>query len=182
MTVHLTRVDLRESIQGAVTDTSSLRSAKRQVVSVDVGPDPLFIVADLIRVRQVLFNLLSNASKFTPDGGTVNLSALRTPVPLPIPADRTGDQPRLASRDAVWGSVRDSGIGILASDMKKLFKVFSQVDSSTTRLQQGTGLGLALCKQFVEMHGGTIGAESIFGGGSTFWFILPVEGPIRQPL
>jgi signal transduction histidine kinase len=182
MTVHLARVDLRESIQGAVTDTSSLRAAKRQLVTVDVGLEPLFVVADHIRVRQVLFNLLSNASKFTPDEGTVSLSALRTPVPLPVPADRSGDQPRLASRDAVWVSVRDSGIGIQASDMKKLFKVFSQVDSSTTRQQQGTGLGLALCKQFVELHGGTIGAESVFGGGSTFWFILPVEGPIRHPI
>jgi signal transduction histidine kinase len=179
MTVHLTRVDLRESIQGAVTDTSSLRAAKRQEVSVDVGPDPLLVVADHIRVRQVLFNLLSNASKFTPDGGTVSLSALRTPVPLPIPADRSGDKPRLASRDAVWVSVRDSGMGIRPGDMGKLFQVFSQVDSSSARQQQGTGLGLALCKQFVEMHGGTIGAESIFGGGSTFWFILPVDGPIR---
>jgi len=181
MTVHLTRVDLRESIQGAVTDTGSLRSAKRQEVSIEVGTEPLFVVADHIRVRQVLFNLLSNASKFTPEGGTVSLSALRTPVPLPIPADRAGDKPRLASRDAVWVSVQDSGIGIRPGDMGKLFQVFSQVDSSSTRQQQGTGLGLALCKQFVEMHGGTIGAESVFGGGSTFWFILPVEGPIRQP-
>ncbi len=181
MTVHLARVDLRDSIQGAVTDTSSLRSAKRQGVTVDVGPEPLFVVADHIRVRQVLFNLLSNASKFTPDEGTVSLSALRTPVPLPVPSDRSGDQPRLASRDAVWVSVRDSGIGIRQTDMKKLFQVFSQVDSSTTRQQQGTGLGLALCKQFLEMHGGTIGAESVYGGGSTFWFILPVEGPIRHP-
>ena len=78
-------------------------------------------------------------------------------------------------------SVQDSGIGIQPGDMRKLFQVFSQVDSSSTRQQQGTGLGLALCKQFVEMHGGTIGAESVYGGGSTFWFILPVEGPIRQP-
>jgi signal transduction histidine kinase len=181
MTVHLTRVDLRESIQGAVTDTGSLRSAKRQEVSIDVGAEPLFVVADHIRVRQVLINLLSNASKFTPEGGTVSLSALRTPVPLPIPTDRAGDKPRLASRDAVWVSVQDSGIGIRPGDMGKLFQVFSQVDSSSTRQQQGTGLGLALCKQFVEMHGGTIGAESVYGGGSTFWFILPVEGPIRQP-
>lgn len=181
MTVHLTRVDLRESIQGAVTDTSSLRSAKQQSVSVDVGPEALLVVADHLRVRQVLFNLLSNASKFTPEGGTVSLSALRTPVPLPIPADREGDKPRLASRDAAWVSVQDSGIGIRPGDMGKLFQVFSQVDASSSRQQQGTGLGLALCKQFVEMHGGTIGAESVFGGGSTFWFILPVDGPIRQP-
>jgi len=181
MTVHLTRVDLRESIQGAVTDTGSLRSAKRQEASIDFGTEPLLVVADHTRVRQVLINLLSNASKFTPEGGTVSLSALRTPVPLPIPTDRAGDKPRLASRDAVWVSVQDSGIGIQPEDMGKLFQVFSQVDSSSTRQQQGSGLGLALCKQFVEMHGGTIGAESIYGGGSTFWFILPVDGPIRQP-
>ena len=77
--------------------------------------------------------------------------------------------------------MRDSGIGIRPEDRDKLFKVFSQVDSSASRHQQGTGLGLALCRQFVEMHGGAIGAESIFGEGSTFWFILPIEGPIRQP-
>jgi signal transduction histidine kinase len=150
-------------------------------VSIEVGDAPLEVVADHTRVRQVLFNLLSNASKFTPEGGSVALSALRTPVPLSVPADRAGDKPRLVSRDAVWVSVRDSGIGIRAEDMHKLFEVFSQVDSSASRQQQGTGLGLALCKQFVEMHGGTIGAESVFGGGSTFWFILPVEGPLRHP-
>jgi signal transduction histidine kinase len=163
-----------------VTDTTSLRSAKRQSVTVDVGEAPLEVVADHTRVRQVLFNLLSNASKFTPEEGTVSLSALRTPVPLPIPASRAGEQTRLITRDAVWVSVRDSGIGIRPQDMGKLFQVFSQVDSSASRQQQGTGLGLALCKQFVELHGGTIGAESVFGGGSTFWFILPAEGPIRQ--
>jgi len=181
MTVHLTRLDLRDSIRGAVTDTTSLRTAKRQTATIDVGEEPLLVVADHTRVRQVLFNLLSNASKFTPEGGVVSLSAVCTPVPLAIPSERAGEKSRLVSRDAVWVSVRDSGIGIRPEDMHKLFQVFSQVDSSASRQQQGTGLGLALCKQFVEMHGGTIGAESIVGGGSTFWFILPVEGPLRRP-
>jgi len=181
MTVHLTRLDLRDSIRGAVTDTTSLRSGKQQTATIDVGDEPLLVVADHTRVRQVLFNLLSNASKFTPEGGVVSLSAVRTPVPLAIPSERAGEKSRLVSRDAVWVSVRDSGIGIRPEDMHKLFQVFSQVDSSASRQQQGTGLGLALCKQFVEMHGGTIGAESIVGGGSTFWFILPVEGPLRHP-
>jgi len=181
MTVHLTRLDLRESIRGAVADTVSLRMAKRQTCTVEANPEPLEVVADHGRVRQILFNLLSNASKFTPEEGTLSLSAVRTPVPLPIPGERAGESTRLISRDAVWVSVRDSGIGIRPEDRDKLFKVFSQVDSSASRQQQGTGLGLALCKQFVEMHGGAIGAESIFGEGSTFWFILPVEGPIRQP-
>jgi len=181
MTVHLTRLDLREAIQGAVIDTGSLRSAKNQQCTQEMGDVPLEVVADHTRVRQVLFNLLSNASKFTPEGGTIGLSALRTPVPLPLPGERSGERPRLVTRDSVWVSVRDSGIGIRQEDMGRMFKVFSQVDSSSSRQQQGTGLGLALCKQFVELHGGTIGVESIFGEGSTFWFILPVEGPIRQP-
>jgi two-component system, chemotaxis family, sensor kinase Cph1 len=64
--------------------------------------------------------------------------------------------------------------------MPKLFQEFSQVDSSASRQAQGTGLGLALCRKFVELHGGAIGAESIPGKGSTFWFMLPAEGPARR--
>ena len=84
------------------------------------------------------------------------------------------------TRDAVWVSVVDTGIGIKREDMPKLFQEFSQVDTSASRQAQGTGLGLALCKKFVEMHGGTIGVESIVGRGSTFWFILPADGPVRR--
>ena len=67
------------------------------------------------------------------------------------------------TREVVWVSVTDTGIGIAPEDMAKLFQEFSQVESSASRQAQGTGLGLALCKKFVEMHGGTIGAESILG-------------------
>jgi signal transduction histidine kinase len=87
---------------------------------------------------------------------------------------------RARFRDAIWVSVSDTGIGVQEENMARLFQEFSQVDSSASRRQAGTGLGLALSKQLVEMHGGTIGAESIFGRGSTFWFILPAEGPIRR--
>ena len=80
-------------------------------------------------------------------------------------------------RDAVWLAVRDNGVGIRPEDLGRLFQPFSQLDSSTTRSQPGTGLGLALCKQFVELHGGTIGVESVVGQGSTFWLVLPIEGP-----
>ena len=85
------------------------------------------------------------------------------------------------TRDVVWVSVSDTGIGIAPEDMPKLFQEFSQVDSSASRQAQGTGLGLALCSKFVEMHGGTIGAESVPGPrDSTFWFILPADGPVRR--
>jgi two-component system, sensor histidine kinase and response regulator len=133
-----------------------------------------------VRVRQILFNLLSNASKFTPEEGQIELTAVRTRAPLPAPADRTGDERRMVTREVVWIAVADSGIGIAAEDMGKLFQEFSQVESSANRQAQGTGLGLALSKKFVEMHGGTIGAESIPSRGSTFWFILPTEGPVRR--
>ena len=181
MTLTLGRTDLREAITGAVTDTASLRSAKRQDCVLQLDPGPLDVVADAVRVRQVLFNLLSNASKFTPEGGTITLAALHTQAPLPLPADRAGDDRRVASRDVVWVSVTDTGIGIAPGDMDMLFQEFTQVDSSPSRQAQGTGLGLALSKKFVEMHGGRIGAESLPGRGSTFWFMLPAEGPRRRP-
>ncbi len=182
MSLSLGRTDLREAITGAVADTASLRSAKGQECVLNLEDTPLDVVADGVRVRQVLFNLLSNASKFTPDGGGIALSALRTRVPLQVPAERTGDDRRMVTRHAVWVSVVDTGIGISPGDMTKLFQEFSQVDSSASRRAQGTGLGLALSKKFVEMHGGRIGAESVPGKGSTFWFILPAEGPIRRGL
>jgi signal transduction histidine kinase len=181
MTLSLAGTDLRQAITGAVTDTASLRSAKHQTCLLRFEDAPLEVVADGVRVRQVLYNLLSNASKFTPDGGTITLSATRTRAPLATPAERAGDERRMSHHDVVWVSVVDTGIGIARADMDKLFQDFTQVDSSASRQAQGTGLGLALCKKFVEMHGGRIGAESLPGRGSTFWFILPTDGPLRRP-
>jgi signal transduction histidine kinase len=180
MTLALAHTDLREAILGAVSDTSTLRSAKRQECTVKLDDGPLGVMADGIRVRQILFNLLSNASKFTPEGGQIDLTAVRTRAPLPAPAERAGDERRLVSQDVVWIAVADSGIGIAPEDMGKLFQEFSQVESSASRQAQGTGLGLALCRKFVELHGGRIGAESIPAKGSTVWFILPTEGPVRR--
>ena len=179
MTLELAHADVREAITGAVADTASLRRAKRQECHLDLGA-PLHVLADAVRVRQVLFNLLANASKFTPDGGSITLRALPTQAPLALPAERAGEEPRMMTRDVVWVSVSDTGVGIQPEDMPKLFLEFSQVDSSASRQAPGTGLGLALCRKFVEMHGGTIGAESVPGRGTTFWFILPTEGPTRR--
>ena len=180
MALALVATDLREAITGAVADTASLRSARRQLCEIQLDRGPIQIVADGTRVRQVLFNLLSNASKFTPEEGRITLSAVRTEAPLPTPADRAGDEARLMPRDSVWVAVSDTGIGIRQDDLGRLFQEFSQLDSSASREQQGTGLGLALSRRFVELHGGVIGVESVVGKGSTFWFILPAEGPVRH--
>ena len=180
MRLELSETDLQEAIRGAVADTESLRRARRQTSRIELPDAPLIALADAVRVQQVLFILLSNASKFTPEGGEVVLRALATTTPLPSPGERNGEHPRLINRDAVWVSVGDTGIGIRPEDMGRLFLEFSQVDASASRRVQGSGLGLALSKRLVELHGGQIGAESIYGMGSTFWFILPVEGPIRR--
>ena len=180
MTLDLTRTDLRDAIRAAATDTEGLRVARKQAHRFELPDTPLLALADALRVRQILFNLLANASKFTAEGGEIVLRALATEAPLPIPSDRAGDEPRLLTRPAVWIAVSDNGIGIKSEDLDKLFIAFSQVDSSASRRVQGSGLGLVLCKRFVELHGGQIGAESIFGWGSTFWFMLPADGPLRR--
>jgi signal transduction histidine kinase len=112
------------------------------------------IMADKSKFKQVLYNLLSNAVKFTPAPGKITLKV--------EDAD-----------DHLTVSVHDTGIGIKAEDLPKLFREFEQLDGSYTRRYQGTGLGLALCRRFVQMHGGRIWAESEFGKGSTFTFTLP---------
>jgi signal transduction histidine kinase len=180
MALSLGVTDIREAITGAVADTVSLRAAKRQECILELDETSLNIICDGVRIRQILFNLLSNASKFTGEGGHIRLVAVRTRAPLKQPADRAGDRALLVPQEVVWVSVSDDGIGIKREDLPKLFAEFSQVDSSNSRRAQGTGLGLALCKKFVEMHGGTIGADSIFGRGAAFWFLLPAEGPLRR--
>ncbi|MBA2291330.1 MAG: GAF domain-containing protein [Gemmatimonadales bacterium] len=186
MTLNLARFDLRDAVTGAITDTASLRTARTQDCAMELPDAELEVIADGTRIRQILFNLLSNASKFTPEGGQITISAVRTVAPMPTTAStgRLGEVPKLATRDVVWVSVSDTGVGIRQEDMDKLFREFSQVDSTASRAVQGTGLGLALCKRFVEMHGGQIGVESIHGKGSTFWFLIPSDGPpaVREAL
>jgi signal transduction histidine kinase/ActR/RegA family two-component response regulator len=116
---------------------------------------PQFIRGDPVRVRQVLLNLASNAVKFT-ERGTVRIEVSRL----------DGAQLKI--------SVTDSGIGIAAEQLDRLFRRFTQADSSTTRRYGGTGLGLAISKTLVELMGGTIGAQSHQGTGSTFWITLPL--------
>jgi signal transduction histidine kinase len=118
--------------------------------------DAAVIRADRSKFKQVLYNLLSNSVKFTPPPGKITLTIKDSPEQLTV-------------------SVQDTGIGMKSEDLPKLFREFEQIDGSYTRRYQGTGLGLALCRRFVQMHGGRIWAESQFGKGSTFTFTIPRE-------
>ncbi len=171
MDLRLTQTDVRALIGDVITGMESMILAKAHRVVVDLGNDPLLVTSDEMRVRQVLFNLLSNAVKFTAAGGTITVRAGQRRTMLPAPGGRR------VERDAAWISVADTGIGIAKEDQPKLFTEFTQVDASLSRRFEGTGLGLALCRRFVDMHGGAIGVESAPGRGSTFWIELPLDGP-----
>jgi signal transduction histidine kinase/HAMP domain-containing protein len=153
-----------EAVDLAALLTETTGSVQAQVQKhrhalVVTPPSPgLRVQADRGRVRQVLLNLLSNAIKFTPEGGRITVTA--GPV-----NGGGGSEVRIA--------VTDTGIGIAAEDQPKLFQEFSQLDASASRKYEGTGLGLALSRRLIELHGGAIGVESEMGKGSTFWFTLP---------
>jgi signal transduction histidine kinase len=121
------------------------------------------VEADERRLKQILFNLLGNAVKFTPDGGAVCLRARRS------------------SQQEIEISVADTGIGMREEDLPKLFHEFSQIESAYDKNYEGTGLGLALAKRLVELHGGRIWVESVFGQGSRFTFVIPVRQDGRGP-
>ncbi len=171
MELRLAPLDLTALIASVLEEMESLVRARGHVVHTDLGKDKLVAVADAGRARQVLANLLTNAVKFTSPGGEITVRAARRRSPLPT------NGKGLEERDAVWVAVTDTGIGIAAEDLPRLFSEFTQVDSSFARSFEGTGLGLALCKRFMELHGGRIGVESAKGHGSTFWVEFPVEGP-----
>ena len=114
------------------------------------------VQADERKVKQILVNLLTNAVKFTPDGGSIDVTAHRNAGGLEI-------------------AVRDTGIGIAPEDHEAVFEEFRQVGRDYTKKQEGTGLGLTLTKKFVELHGGRIWVESEPGKGSTFTFTIPVR-------
>jgi len=141
--------------------------------------------ADPARLKQILYNLLSNAIKFTPEGGQVTVAARRA---AEAQSRRGADAHRsegvkehapqplspLAPRQYVEISVTDTGIGISPDHQERIFEEFEQVPDSARSPQEGTGLGLALVKKLVQMHGGTIRVTSALGQGSTFAFTIPV--------
>jgi len=152
--------DLREAIAKAVQIVSPLAEKRQLQLVVQLAPGVAQITSDRRRVEQILLNLLSNAIKFT-EHGSVTLTAENVASAIRI-------------------AVTDTGIGIKAEDLNKLFQPFRQLDTGLTRQHEGTGLGLAICKRLVERLGGTISVTSQWGAGSTFQFTLPVNLPSER--
>jgi signal transduction histidine kinase len=146
---------LADSLRAALALVRERAARHGITLALEVPDDLGAIVADERKVRQVVLNLLSNAVKFTPDGGQVTLAAKR-------------------AGEAVEIAVIDTGIGIAPEDQAAVFEEFRQVGTDTARKNEGTGLGLALAKRFVELHGGSLRLRSAPGSGSTFSFMLPL--------
>ncbi len=155
-------VDLAQCIEGALDITSGAALAKGLDLLYWIEDEvPRAILGDITRLRQVFINLINNAIKFTHQGEVlVSLGCRRNEVTRQL---------------QLHCIVRDSGIGIPADRLDRLFQVFSQVDTSTTRQYGGTGLGLAICKKLVALMGGRIWVESTLGAGSRFQFEIPCE-------
>jgi len=144
-----------QTVRETITTLRGQADKKGLEIRGELPPDLGLINADQIRFKQVLYNLLSNAVKFTDQGGVTVSAAIE------------GAQLHLV--------IADTGIGIRAEDMNRIFIEFSQVDASHARRHEGTGLGLALSKRLVEAHRGRIWAESDFGVGSAFHVLLPLR-------
>jgi signal transduction histidine kinase len=154
MELELTEFDLPTAIDNALMLVRE--RAGRRSIALHTSIDSRLgqIQADERKIRQVVLNLLSNAIKFTPEGGRIEVGA--------VPKD-----------GSVEVSVSDTGIGIAPEDQEKVFEEFRQVGTAAKKVE-GTGLGLTLCRKFVELHGGRIWVKSQEGVGSTFTFTLPV--------
>jgi len=157
-------VNLAECVESALDLTSGPAMAKGLDLLYWIEDDvPRAVYGDVTRLRQVFINLINNAVKFTQRGEVVVTLSRRN-------AGGDGD-----GTPMLHGSVRDTGIGIPADRMGRLFQVFSQVDTSTTRQYGGTGLGLAICRRLITLMGGRIWVESTVGEGSNFQFEIPCQ-------
>jgi signal transduction histidine kinase/DNA-binding response OmpR family regulator len=157
MDLHLESFDVRMMLSDIVTTVTPLVEKKQNVLQIVYENEPAEMHADLTKVRQVILNLLSNASKFT-DSGTITLYVSRQ---------------QYGGADWLSFAVADTGIGMTDEQIARLFQKFMQADSSTTRKYGGTGLGLAISKAFCEMMGGDITVQSTYGQGTVFTVQLP---------
>jgi signal transduction histidine kinase len=144
-----------------VVSTAEPLAAKKQLKVETNTSSAGDLVADAGKLTQMLLNLVSNAIKFTPEGGIITIAARRTPEMLEV-------------------SVADTGIGISPADRGRIFHEFQQLDSGVGRQTQGTGLGLALTRRYAALHGGDVRVESEVGKGSVFTLSLPLAGPVLK--
>jgi signal transduction histidine kinase len=156
MELELSEFQLPDVLQTAITLVRERAMRQGIALSLEVAPDVGSIRADERKLKQVMLNLLSNAVKFTPEGGSVRVAAK-------------------LEGEAIEVSVADTGAGIAPQDQALVFEEFRQVGSDRARKAEGTGLGLALTKKFVELHGGSMRLESALGRGSTFSFTVPLS-------
>jgi PAS domain S-box-containing protein len=158
MELHPESFSLAKAIEGVCAVAKPLALKKAIKITIRVEPEVDDVVLDQQKFKQVLYNLVSNAVKFTDDGGQVAVVA--------------------AIHDEAHFKlvVSDTGIGIKAEDFPRLFTEFEQLESGAARHYEGTGLGLALTRKIVQLQGGTIGVESDVGNGSSFSVILPMNG------
>jgi signal transduction histidine kinase len=149
-------VDLEDIAREVMEGIKALAEEKHIVLKLECDRRIGTVRADAARLRQILFNYLSNALKFSPDGGRVVIRILA----------EEGARYRLV--------VEDNGLGIRAEDLPRLFSEFGQLGTAR-KVESGTGLGLAITRQIVEKQGGRVGVESTFGSGSRFWAVLPTD-------
>ncbi len=160
MEVHFQPFDLFSLIDSVKRTVTPLLGQKGLGLETTVEPGAMSLYTDEGKIKQILLNLLSNAIKFTPAGGEIRIRSKLT---------------TLQNRPAVEIAVSDTGIGIRPEDKNKIFEEFQQVDSSFTRDYPGTGLGLTITKQFLDLIGGRIHVESQYGHGSTFTILFPMQ-------
>ena len=154
--LELSVFDLKQLLESSLVMVKERALSHGIALSLDVSDDIDTLMADERKVKQILYNLLSNAVKFTPSGGQVGIRARRAAEGVQV---------------AVW----DTGIGIAPDDQARIFEEFQQVGGGLTAKTEGTGLGLALTRKFVDLHGGALRLESAPGQGSVFTFSLPVR-------
>ena len=180
MELELERTEVDDLLQNSVMMLKGRASSHHIELGVSSTTTDAISV-DRRKARQIIYNLLSNAVKFTPDGGAVTLSARRVPRVQFDGVQRIGDAPLIDGHGYLEISISDSGIGIAPEDMGRLFRPFSQLESGLSRKYEGSGLGLVLVKQLVELHGGAVGVSSRVGQGTTFKVWLPYREPSVAP-
>ena len=177
MELELQKTDVGELLRNSVTMLETRASAHHIQLSIEsLAVDPVWV--DQRKAKQIVYNLLSNAVKFTPDGGEVKLSARRVGSAQWHGMQRIGDNPLQECDTYLEIGVVDTGIGIANEDLSRLFRPFSQLESAQSRKYEGSGLGLALVKQLVELHGGALAVRSRVDHGTSFKVWLPyLEAP-----